>query len=262
VEISNNEIYDAWSWDDPKDSFHHNGIMVFDTNAGSGFTGIVIRGNYIHGDFGKNVTAWIFIDDNAKDITGTLFYNNVLVNGGSLHGPANLYITDSGSASTFYNNVIFGNGFGSGLGATANATIKNNVISSVAQFIAVKSPIVAIDHNQYMNGVPSGCDKWLYGGGPCSGQKTMAAWQAACSCDGSPSAYDSANSVNPDGSPQAGSPAIGAGANLTSLNIPALDFDKRGIARPSTGAWNAGAYQFSGTSSSAFPAKPTGLRWR
>ena len=41
-----------------------------------------------------------------------------------------------------------------------------------------------------------------------------------------------------------GSPAIGAGINLTSLGIPALDLDCVGAARPSTGAWTIGAYNY------------------
>lgn len=41
-----------------------------------------------------------------------------------------------------------------------------------------------------------------------------------------------------------GSPAIGAGINLTSLGIAALNSDKAGVARPATGAWDIGAYQY------------------
>ena len=47
--------------------------------------------------------------------------------------------------------------------------------------------------------------------------------------------------------PQTGSSAIQLGQNLTSLctgNLAPLCFDKNGNTRPTTGNWDAGAYQF------------------
>src|SRR5262249_61039741 len=44
------------------------------------------------------------------------------------------------------------------------------------------------------------------------------------------------------------SPAIGAGANLTSGNTGVTDFD--GFSRPAGGAWNIGAYQVTGAAGS------------
>jgi hypothetical protein len=59
--------------------------------------------------------------------------------------------------------------------------------------------------------------------------------------------------------PQSGSAAIGLGGNLTSLcsgNLASLCSDMAGIARPASGAWDAGAYQ---NSSSGAPMPPSGL---
>ena len=42
-----------------------------------------------------------------------------------------------------------------------------------------------------------------------------------------------------------GSPAIGAGTNLTSLGIAALNVDKDGNPRPAIEPWDIGAYQYS-----------------
>jgi hypothetical protein len=39
-----------------------------------------------------------------------------------------------------------------------------------------------------------------------------------------------------------GSPCIGAGSNLSSVNLPGLNANINGVARPSTGNWNLGAY--------------------
>ena len=44
--------------------------------------------------------------------------------------------------------------------------------------------------------------------------------------------------------------------NLTSLNIPALNIDKAGVARPASAAWDIGAYQYS-SSPSPPPPPPT-----
>jgi hypothetical protein len=39
-----------------------------------------------------------------------------------------------------------------------------------------------------------------------------------------------------------GSPCIGAGTNLSGLNLPGLTTNIFGVARPTSGAWNMGAY--------------------
>jgi hypothetical protein len=58
--------------------------------------------------------------------------------------------------------------------------------------------------------------------------------------------------------PSAGSPAIGAGANLSSLGVGALDTDIAGNVRPSSGTWDAGVYQ-TGSTSVQRPLPPTAL---
>ncbi len=42
---------------------------------------------------------------------------------------------------------------------------------------------------------------------------------------------------------QSGSPPIGAGVNLSSLNLPGLNADINGVPRPATSNWDIGAYQ-------------------
>ena len=54
-----------------------------------------------------------------------------------------------------------------------------------------------------------------------------------------------------------GSGAVG-GTNLSSLGIAALNVDRAGNPRPTSGSWNQGAYQGGSTSSSA-PTPPTNL---
>ena len=107
-------------------------------------------------------------------------------------------------------------------------TFENNLLANVKQYEEFNSPVTLIDYNQYQHYIASGCDPWLWGGGPCYGQATFAAWQVASSSDAHGSYGQEANTVNADGTLQAGSPAIGAGLNLTSLNITALDSDAAG----------------------------------
>jgi hypothetical protein len=229
--------------------------MVYDT-AGGGMSGVVEASNYIHGDFGLHNTTWIFNDDNTASMSGFLIYNNLLVNGSATHTANDGYIYGVPQGSFAYNNTIWGNGLGGsiflGLGNGANVTIVNNLIANVKGFTAAIAPITLIDYNQYMDQAPWGCAAWFYGGGPCSGQATFAAWKAACNCDAH-GAYNAPLTVNADGTLQAGSPAIGAGVNLTSLGIAALNVDAAGHARPSVGGWDVGAYQASP------PPPPTSL---
>ena len=53
---------------------------------------------------------------------------------------------------------------------------------------------------------------------------------------------------------QPGSPQVGAGANLTDLNLPGLNQDKDGNERPAIGPWTLGAYSAVGSSLLPFVA--------
>jgi hypothetical protein len=61
--------------------------------------------------------------------------------------------------------------------------------------------------------------------------------------------------------PQAGSPVIGSGLNLTALGIPLLNVDRAGRPRPASGAWDIGPYQYD-EPDSAPPAAPANLQVR
>ncbi|MDR3559373.1 MAG: choice-of-anchor Q domain-containing protein, partial [Candidatus Pacebacteria bacterium] len=91
----------------------------------------------------------------------------------------------------------------------------------------------------------------------------LSSWQA--DQGGCPNSYNDCASVagNPNLSashvPNLDSLLIGAGANLTSLGITALNSDATGAARPATGAWDIGAYQYQTGSDTIAPNSPTGL---
>jgi hypothetical protein len=73
---------------------------------------------------------------------------------------------------------------------------------------------------------------------------TLAAWRTASGGDANAQATTGSLNLDANYKPLSNSITVGAGANLTSVGITALNSDKAGVARPSTGAWDAGAYQY------------------
>jgi hypothetical protein len=246
--ISNNTLTNAVNWDDGvTNTFHHNGIFVFQGSGGT-ITNTSIYDNSIGGDFGVNDTSYIFIDPNGGTITRTTVFNNLLLNGSASHGPANGFITGLGtSGGAAYNNTIFCNGAGfSAIKTDAVDTLKNNVISTCSYGIYVNSgtTLAGSDYN-----VIYGTNSMYYNG---TNYTSVAAWSAGTGFD--THTVTRSPNLNANGAVPAGSSAIGNGTNLTSLGITALDSDYAGNARPSSGAWTAGAYSYV-----APPAPPTNL---
>jgi hypothetical protein len=125
-----------------------------------------------------------------------------------------------------------------------------NVLSYNFQnnLVANCSPLVAQDGGSFVSG---GLNHNVYAG--CTGANCFklpggftdfTGWKNSTGQDGN-SVYSS-NSPNLDANfrPQAGSLVIGAGANLTSLGIATLNSDMEGNPRPSTGAWDVGASNY------------------
>ncbi len=258
--ISYNSMADAVNWDDGvTDTFHHNGVFVFHGSGGT-ITNTVVAGNLITGDFGVNDTGYIFFNVSGGTITGSLVYNNLLINTSS-NGPVNGFITSLGSGSgSAYNNTIFCNNAGFAAVKLDNSgnIFKNNIISGCVRGISVNAgaSMTASDYNDIYN-LSGGSSVMSYNG---TDYASVAAWTVGTGFDG--------NSItaNPNLAVSymlnAGSPSIGSAANLTSLGITGLTIGAPqtfGIAyscgsgcvsRPSSGAWDIGAYQFLGGGSS------------
>ena len=130
-------------------------------------------------------------------------------------------------------------------------TIRNNICSTayVGIYVVSGASIGSSDYNDFsnMNAIAFNNGHWY---------NTVASWRSSSGEDmHSVSASAALTSNFQLGS---GSAAIGAGENLSSLGVNALDFDKAGTQRPTgTTAWDAGAFQ-TGTNSSA-PNPPSGL---
>jgi len=251
LKIHDNDISDGYAWWDTGDYCHLNGMHIFAAASGSTINNAEVYNNYHHGDWGGatygrgHQTSAIRLAGLPGTMPGALVYNNVVTQPIAGDCPANGYIVfaPSGSGGAVYNNTIVGGagpcGYGIQIGFnTTNVTVKNNIVANVGRWIHVDTgSLAASDNNLFYNSAWG----FFYLG---TAYTTLATWQAA--------GWD-ANSVvgNPNLNstyhPLAGSTAIGLGANLTSLGIAALDFDKADVTRPGSGPWDAGAYQHSST---------------
>jgi hypothetical protein len=266
LKIHDNDISDAFPWDDWADGNHHNGIFVFEVGAGSTISNLQQYNNYVHGDMGdictgglNHATAFIFNDYNGGTWVAPLLFNNVLVNNNPNCGPANgmLTVISTSGSGGIYNNTFTGRG--AAIALTGTFVIKNNLftvtdlgISNLNGTIAASDynlfygltganhapSAVMVDHNssiKFYNDIP----QWITGSG-----------------------FDShASTANPNLTANfqlgSGSGATG-GTNLSSLGIAGLNVDRAGHPRPTSGSWNQGAYQAGSTSASA-PPSPTNL---
>ena len=258
------------NWTDNNNDFHHNGIIA-DFGNNVFMTGMVIANNYFH-DINP-CTAFTFLTPvvagGSGGIPGVLIYNNVGFTSAGQSGPANAFFGAGPglTGSIIVNNTIVGGdntGGNNPIGLDGfNSTIKNNIVSTVQYGILLNTGFsgVVSDYNDIYNlsqGMQAGAT--FYG--------SLAAWRTGTGLD--------AHSINTNPNLtanfmlNAGSPAIGKGINLTGLGIPGLNvgapqsFGAGGscgtgcVARPSSGAWDMGAYPSKGTSV-AGPNPPTTL---
>lgn len=225
--------------------------------------------NVVTGNYGGCATGAVFFEGYTGNEN---LYNNLFL---ITYTQENAGIVNlNGFNIGFYNNTIIGNlqtgdqcfdiGYSSdsSFPYTPSISFENNVVENCSSLVVqYNTPtLVAWDHNGYgelpNRGTVVYNGTWYY---------SLASWQAACACD-SHSVIPGggiAGSLNiaSTGVPQAGSPVIGAGVNLTSLGTTALDSDSSAggtrmpSARPASAAWDIGAFSYS----SGLPAPPTSL---
>jgi len=135
-----------------------------------------------------------------------------------------------------------------------NVVVKNNIASGMQYAVYVEDSggtgtTFVSDYNMWN----SSSGELVFG----SSFQSYSQWQAAGRDAHGVLGIDPAW-VAPPGNEQltSGSKAIGAGVNLTSLAITALDSDNLGNARPSSGAWDIGAYEYGATHSGPPPPPP------
>lgn len=244
VNIFNNHFGSTACWDSGTNNYyHHDGIHFFFSGIGVFLSDVQIYNNLFDGNWGSNNTAHIFAegDDMPNCISNVLVYNNVFIqftndilNDG--------FINNGGDDLnwSFFNNTFVGGGAYNANALTiggTNTIFVNNLVNEVNTFVSIYiTNNCVFSNNIYANYGPGGNSPWWHG----AGINTFSAWQAAVG--DANSFYTNAIVVNADGTLPQGSPAIGTGANLSSIFT--TDFVKNN--RPATGAWDVGAYEFGG----------------
>jgi hypothetical protein len=259
-----NYTHDMGNWDTTSDAWHANSIHTFGSSTSNTINGLYIYNNIMTWTSGQNITAQIFIESQGSVAENVGIFNNIVI---GTPGRGLLFNT-CGSACYVFNNTfngVSGNGTldyigGNGGTNTPIALHENNaLISGYYAVDVVTANFGTIDYDAYG---PSANSCWVWGSA-FYGCTQFSSWQSA-SGEGSHSFYKSSGlGLNTNNTLQSGSPLIGSGANLTStctglgLSGNPCNSDLAGIARPSSGGWDIGAYQ-AGTSSPP-PNPPTGL---
>ena len=270
LNLHGNHFHDASNWDTTSDAFHHNGIHVFMVNA-SDSLGINIYNNLSDGNWGNCCTTAFqaYIEGGSQMRSGWAAPDNVnIFNNVAIQHPGNTSPawTIGVTTALIANNTLIGSSSSTSgspirIGGTG-ITFENNAIQGFQQFwySYPGSTFTNIDYNQWSNAIATGNTHWQMG--TTGGTNTFTAWQKLCSCDshgGNPAHLG----VNSTGVPQAGSVLIGAGTNLRSLGITALDYDTSdgGTLTPQQRqaigiAWDAGAYRLRPNPPTSLTANP------
>lgn len=246
VEIYGNDISDGYVWDGIFTGctgdcwFHNDGIQLWAVHTGSKLTNLRIHDNYVHGDMGKHITGWIFVEGN---IIMPLIYNNVLFSTGTSYPANGMIISVAGYIMN--NTIATFDKPGICINTKPGAVVQNNILyncySSVAIYPSTTVTSV-IDYNLYYPAQTSFNNALINPvGGSFSFRSTLAKWQAD-------TGYDMYSSI---ANPQfvdvmsrnfrlsATSPAINSGVSGAQY----FNLDHDGVYRPQGGAWDIGAYE-------------------
>jgi len=277
--VFGNHFHDMASWDAGSPyPYHHDGIHIFPGGPGF-YHDVYIYNNRFDGDIGSvSVTGWIYAEKTCCTGGNVYVFNNVSSTSPGRSAPA-LFGLYSGTLfvanNTLYQSFYTNGGVALDVGMT-DATLnlhQNNVVWGQSYDSKIQSGTAvngtgALNYNTYVDGSSYGnADNFTY---PGHDTQSLVAWRSTALPGAS--THD-ANSqllstsqimLNADGTPQSGSLIIAAGTNLFSTcngkpkpGLGALCSDMAGNPRPTSGAWDAGAYNFG--SQGTPPPKPTGL---
>jgi hypothetical protein len=271
VIVYGNHIYDPANWDTTSHAFHLDGIHFYPNSGTANLSGLVVYNNLFEAG-GLGNTAHLSLEGG---FSSPAIFNNVFNNNPAYHMPALEMWTDGGiyaiTNPIIVNNTFMGGDetFGGNVDVFINdtgitgITLENNVVTGGNTLVSVNpgSSFIAINHNVYENIFADGGANQVFGYNGAS-YSTLTSWRAALPAatgQDSASLFDTISQIAlaSGGQLNHGSSAIGEGINLTSLGITALDTDRTGAPRPTTGPWDAGAFASSGATS--LPAAPTGL---
>lgn len=254
--INGNTMTNWTNWQFPTSAYHTDGIIIYNEATGTATMTASIYNNYIYGNLGSgSPTAFVYCANN----TSCTIYNNKLVNTGAVINGL-MWLNDQQCSYQVYNNTVVGNTANNDWGVTfgtgpcntgglsgVKAIFKNNIFTGLYGGIETYETTMTFDtgisNNNiwYQSGTSS--PQFAYNIGGSGVFDSFATWQGL--------GYDAASiggtspNLNASYKPQAGSPALNLGVNLTSLGLIPLDSDFAGNSRPASGSWDAGAYQVS-----------------
>jgi hypothetical protein len=265
--ISNSRLHEPANWDSLDNAYHHDGIQVDPLPAPNSCSDFLWENNVVDGDWGVNNTSPIFLEQHTnQNISRVKIVNSTFAS-------ANGHVFNNGAINAvgyddlqIYNNTIVCPNAGIGMQISGtHLKVQNNIFSACstaiyANFISATS--WTADTNNVFDAIGlGGSAAFIYQSGTvcCSGSLAtqLAQWQTHTGGSGSITVSNA--QLNPTGSPQTGSPAIGVGSNLSALGIAALGTDIKSAVRPSSGSWTSGAFSTPGSSVPA-PTAPTGLK--
>lgn len=250
-------VSDWTNWNEPgTNAYHHNGIFAFSNHDDAIITDIVIHSCRFGPGWGNEFqTAGIYMN---TGIVNPLVYNNLFVCDPGESAANGLITMQSTSATTFgvYNNTFIGGGSGtcvqlagSGNGNAITMNVKNNlgVGNGGGTFIALyTNPNVTLNADYNLGFDFTAALAYSYSANGSGNFKTFAQWQAL--------GFDT-HGLNSDPlltaiyTLGAGSPAIGAGVNLSSIFTDDYDGEQR------INPWDMGAFAYTIT-----PVTGTGIR--
>jgi hypothetical protein len=267
--VHNSECYDPFNWDTTSNTFHHDGIHAYFLN-GATANSLEFYNNYIHGSWGANSTANIYIqgfvpsfifDNLFADVNAQGTYQ-VWINGSS----CNVFNNTFQTASTGKFDHVYING-------CASTTFVNNIVingSHALWFSSGAGPLAfaqnGLQGNVYwglQGALPNGAWRW----DNVIWTRDFSTWKNAARAAQPASGADNNSTINnpkldANWVPQTGSSAIAVGVNLTAVVPQAARFDKAGNPRPASGPWDAGAYNHAASSNPPSPPSTLGATVR
>ncbi|HXM96131.1 MAG TPA: hypothetical protein VOA64_18065 [Candidatus Dormibacteraeota bacterium] len=287
VAIHNNHFGSMTAWDNTANSYHHDSIHIWGGQPAGTISGVWIYNNLFDGDPGRNVNAYVFLE---QAVSNAVVFNNVMISPSNRTFPTEICLGNKGSSisqnNQAFNNTILGGSYAAGTalqnslqsGTIGPAAINNiiqgqNVVinygnSADTSTTPCSSPGGSVTgcilSNMYEDVAAAGGSYNAFGFHGTNGT-TLAWWRAALPAGtgqdaGAQLMLAAAMKLDSTGHPMSGSPVIGTGTNLTSLctgPLVPLCKDKDGNSRPASGVWDVGAYN-SGVSGRG-PAAPSGL---
>jgi len=287
ITIRDNHFGSMTAWDTTANSYHHDSIHIWGGQPAGTISGVWIYNNQFDGDPGHNVNAYIYLE---QAVSNAVLFNNVMISPANRTFPTEICLGNKGSSvsqnNQAFNNTVLGGSYAAGTalqnslqsGTTGPAAI-NNIIQGQNVVINYGSGadttttpcqipggtvLGCILSNVYEDVAAASGSYNTFGYHGTNGTK-LSWWQGVLPSGtgqdaGAQLMSAAAMKLDAMGHPLSGAPVIGAGTNLTSLctgSLAPLCKDKDGNQRPTSGAWDVGAYN-SGISITR-PAPPSGL---